>query len=167
MDRQREPQPSTSSQSGIREILSHAMAQLDRIESPQAISQTPARAATGSNTLPSLAQARTVSPQIQSAERLRLFRQFRPMPVNQYTQPGKALRPARKRARVAKWRHEFVCLADKEQDFPPNPIQRAHLLQAGLGSKVLSFLDVDDPDIFHQDLLEAYPKLIEGGGYDY
>ena len=137
-----------SNSNGVRQILSQAIAQLDRIETTEYNSPVPAR---------------TVSPQVQSnsSDRMRLFRQLRP----QYSSGPKSVRPPlKKKLHITKWRHEFVCLADKEQDLPPNPVQRAILLQAGLGSKCISFVECEDPDPFHRDLLGAFPKLIEGGG---
>ena len=52
------------------------------------------------------------------------------------------------------------------QGSPPGPMERGHLMQAGLGAKTLSFMQSTDADDLHYDLLEAFPKLRAGGGYE-
>lgn len=53
-----------------------------------------------------------------------------------------------KRKKIAKWEHDFCCLASTMQDTPPTPMQKAALFQAGLGMKNLHFLDSDDASLF-------------------
>ena len=67
----------------------------------------------------------------------------------------------KKKAKI--WEHQFVCLASKTQCGPPD---RGNLMQAGLGGKTLSFVDTCDAEMFHEDLLDAFPKLRTGGGYE-
>ena len=70
----------------------------------------------------------------------------------------------KKKAKI--WDHHFFCLASKTQCSPPGPIDRGHLMQAGLGGKSLSFMETSDAEMFHEDLLDAFPKLHTGGGYE-
>ena len=70
----------------------------------------------------------------------------------------------KKKAKI--WEHQFVCLASKTQCSPPGPIDCGHLIQAGLGGKTLSFVETSDAEMFHEDLLDAFPKLRTGGGYE-
>jgi len=57
-------------------------------------------------------------------------------------------------------------LASKVQDYSPSPMDRGQLLQAGLGDKNISFVESADAEDLHYDLLEAFPKLKSGGGYE-
>jgi len=45
-------------------------------------------------------------------------------------------------------------------------MDRGQLLQAGLGDKNISFVESADAEDLHYDLLEAFPKLKSGGGYE-
>ena len=45
-------------------------------------------------------------------------------------------------------------------------MDRGHLMQAGLGGKTLNFVESTDAEEFHEDLLETFPKLRTGGGYE-
>ena len=67
-------------------------------------------------------------------------------------------RNMKKKAKI--WEHQFVCLASKTQCSPPGPIDRGHLIQAGLGGKTL---ETSDAEMFHED---AFPKLRTGGEYE-
>ena len=64
------------------------------------------------------------------------------------------------------WEHTFVCLASKVQSSVPGPIDRGRLMQAGLGERLLSFVESDDAEMLHGDLLQGFPKLREAGGYE-
>ena len=64
------------------------------------------------------------------------------------------------------WNHDFICLARNDQDTPPSPMERAKLMQAGLGLKKLTFFEDIDNESFHQELLEAFPNLSEAGGFE-
>lgn len=92
-------------------------------------------------------------------ERLNLFR---PKP---YARAGARGQKGSKK-KIAMWEHDFCCLATTTQDTPPTPLQKAQLFQAGLGMKTLRFLDSSDAGFFHEDILEAFPKLEDAGGYE-
>lgn len=92
-------------------------------------------------------------------ERLSLFQ------PNQRSRSVSSRKPKTTRKRKM-WEHPFVCLASKAQSSPPGPIDRGHLIQAGLGEKLLSFVDIDDAEMLHENLLQAFPRLREGGGYE-
>lgn len=64
------------------------------------------------------------------------------------------------------WEHEFICLADTNQTVPPNPMEKAELINAGLGPKRLSIFEYGEAFEFHDDLLHAFPKLANAGGYE-
>ena len=64
------------------------------------------------------------------------------------------------------WEHTFICLSSKAQSSPPGPMERGRLIQAGLGDKPFSMYESNDAEDLHQDLLEAFPKFIVGGGYE-
>ena len=64
------------------------------------------------------------------------------------------------------WEHTFCCLASRVQESCPSPIDRAHLLQAGLGDKRISIIESADAEDLHFHLLEAFSKLRPGGGYE-
>ena len=64
------------------------------------------------------------------------------------------------------WQHDFLSLANIDQVSPPSPMERAKLMQAGLGLKSLSFPDCCGSDYFHQELIDAFPRLQEAGGYE-
>ena len=40
-----------------------------------------------------------------------------------------------KRCKIIMWEHEFICLADTRQTIPPSPLEKAELINAGLGPK--------------------------------
>ena len=146
--RSRTTERASSSVSHIREtrnILAEAVSRLDRLSNPSS-----------SDGSQSSDQHLRVRQQTRSTERLDLFR---PRP---YT-PFRGQRSKKKRN--ATWLHEFVCLSSATQTVPPSPLERAELMQAGLGLKSISFLDCSDSDMFHRDLLEAFPKSEDGGGY--
>ena len=64
------------------------------------------------------------------------------------------------------WTHRFVCLAHKDQIYAPSREEKESLRVAGLGEKKLVLnkglcaLDV------MSELIKAYPKLAEGGGFE-
>ena len=89
---------------------------------------------------------------------------FRPYNRSRSTSAPKRSRNIKKKAKI--WEHQFFCLAKKTQCSPPGAIDRGHLMQAGLGGKTLSFVETSDAEMFHEDLLDAFPKLRTGGGYE-
>lgn len=74
-------------------------------------------------------------------------------------------RKSRKR-KLQLWEHAFCCLASTDEDSPPSAMERARLMQAGLGEKKLSFMENADAEDIHHDLIETFPKLRMGGGYE-
>ena len=72
-----------------------------------------------------------------------------------------------KKYKIAEWNYTFVCLSKIDANEVPDCIDKAALKLAGLGEKKLSLsMDEADPCVFHQQLLEEYPKLSEAGGYE-
>ena len=66
-----------------------------------------------------------------------------------------------------KWQHTFVCLSQVHQFMPPDTADRVRLVQAGLGEKKISCSLEATAEELHQTLLEAYPRLRNGGGYEF
>ena len=69
----------------------------------------------------------------------------------------------RKASQFKTWTHTFVCLSDPDDDQPPDASERAKLLLAGLGEKKINVVAHGD---IRNDLLEEYPKLRAGGGFE-
>lgn len=59
-----------------------------------------------------------------------------------------------------------MCLASRSQTSPPNAIESAQLIRAGLGPKRLTFFDYDSAMELHETFVSSYPKLVDGGGYE-
>ena len=101
------------------------------------------------------------------SERLQLFR---PRPFSwsssSFSGHGRGSRHSsyKNKRRVATWQHDFVCLARMDTKSPPSPLERGILLQAGLGANRIIFADCHDSEIFHSEILEAFPKLRDAGG---
>ena len=64
------------------------------------------------------------------------------------------------------WTHEFFCLAAKDQCRAPGRAGKFTLQQAGLGRKKLCFSNKAKFAEFRQKIVEAFPKLSEGGGFE-
>ena len=77
-----------------------------------------------------------------------------------------ACAPKSKKKKIAMWQHSFVCLADVGQTRVPAPLEKAKLMQAGLGQRDVAFLEFGGSSEFHLELLEAFPKLKQAGGYE-
>lgn len=60
----------------------------------------------------------------------------------------------------------FVCLAKVNQSYPPNAAERISLSLAGLGEQKVIFEKDGDSKHVHDKLLETFPSLINGGGYE-
>ena len=78
----------------------------------------------------------------------------------------KGNRKKSKKVRLAMWEHEFICLAHCGQKTPPSPMEKAELINAGLGPRKLSLLDFGESWEFHEEISSAFPKLSDGGGYE-
>ena len=72
----------------------------------------------------------------------------------------------RRKTKVPTWTHTFVCLANKDQECIPEASERAELHLAGLGEKKIQLSTDSDANAIHFELLEQFPKLSGGGGYE-
>jgi len=52
-----------------------------------------------------------------------------------------ACAPKSKKKKIAMWQHSFVCLADVRQTRVPAHLEKAKLMQAGLGQRDVAFLE--------------------------
>lgn len=77
-----------------------------------------------------------------------------------------ASRPKSKRKKVNMWTHDFICLAKTGTAKPPSSLETGELLRAGLGKKHLSFFESGTSGEVHEEILQAFPQLSEGGGYE-
>lgn len=66
------------------------------------------------------------------------------------------------------WTHKFVCLSTTNADrVPTSKLGRLALQEAGLGDKTITVPNINcNPGDFRLLLLEAYPKLQSGGGFE-
>lgn len=71
-----------------------------------------------------------------------------------------------KKKKVAMWEKEFICLAYVDQKRCPTPLHKCELIRAGLGVAKLSFFQNSNALEFHEELIEKFPKLRGGGGYE-
>ena len=71
-----------------------------------------------------------------------------------------------KKVKLSLWEHEFVCLALPGQTIPPSPMEKAELINAGLGPKKISLFEYGEAWEFHSELLGAFPQLASAGGYE-
>lgn len=74
--------------------------------------------------------------------------------------------PKTKKKRLSVWTHDFVCLASTAATKPPTSLEAGQLIRADLGKKQLSMMEDGDSTELHSELIDAFPKLQEGGGYD-
>ena len=86
---------------------------------------------------------------------------------NQYMWPTFNLsRPLKKRNKIALWKHNFICLANTYDGLVPSNIAKVNLIRVGLGLKENFSLNGDCSN-FHEEILNAFPKLRDGGGYEF
>lgn len=64
------------------------------------------------------------------------------------------------------WQHDFVCLSSTTDSRVPSNIDKADLIRAGLGLKQLQLFLHGDSSDFYDDIIQAYPKLTMGGGFE-
>lgn len=66
------------------------------------------------------------------------------------------------------WTHKFYCLSGTDQDrVPSSTLEKNALVLADLGEKKVTIPDVDcDIAEFNEALLQAFPKLQYGGGFE-
>ena len=64
------------------------------------------------------------------------------------------------------WTHDFLCLADRYQDYQPTRGQKCELQLAGLGRKKIVFKKDANASAFVAKIEEYFPKLQSCGGFD-
>ncbi|XP_068731710.1 uncharacterized protein [Montipora capricornis] len=64
------------------------------------------------------------------------------------------------------WTHTFICLGRMRDNEVPSNGYKTQLSNASLGEKKITFEKKSSCNHFHEKLLESYPKLKEGGGYE-
>ena len=74
--------------------------------------------------------------------------------------------PKSKKKRLCLWTHDFVCLSKTTDSKAPTSFEAGELLRAGLGKKQLSLMEDGDSTDVHAEIMAAFPKLKEGGGYE-
>ena len=79
---------------------------------------------------------------------------------------GKNESKSTKKKRLSMWTHDFVCLANTACTKPPTSLHAGELLRAGLGRKQLTMFGFGDSSDFHSEIMNAFPDLKEGGGYE-
>nr|XP_046267505.1 uncharacterized protein LOC124071110 [Scatophagus argus] len=76
-------------------------------------------------------------------------------------------RPGAQARRIFSYTHVFCCVADHRADSVSSVGMKADLLAAGLGEQRVTFSgSPSDPMVITNKLLEVYPKLQEGGGFE-
>ena len=68
------------------------------------------------------------------------------------------------------WKHRFICLAYIDQTrMPTTDAEKDELLEAGLGEKEVEFVFSDDMDFdgIKEVLFQAFPRLEDGGGFQF
>lgn len=73
---------------------------------------------------------------------------------------------SKKPKRLVMWKRHFVCLALTGQNYVPGSVEKAELINSGLGCKQLTFFEHGSSWEFHDELVEAFPKLENAGGYE-
>lgn len=71
-----------------------------------------------------------------------------------------------KKKKLNMWSHDFVCLASTTAHKPPSSLETADLIRAGLGRKQLALFETDDGCDVHSEIMNAFPRLKDGGGYE-
>ncbi|XP_078325058.1 uncharacterized protein LOC144622710 [Crassostrea virginica] len=64
------------------------------------------------------------------------------------------------------WTHKFCRLGGPNEDEVPDKPMKRILIEAGLGEKKLVLVKNKDAEYLRDALLEYYPKLKDGGGYE-
>ena len=149
--------------SNTRQLLNQAVEQLEQLSRSGQNVQAPGSSSGSSSTSTSAPGPLTSTPYPYKFERLNIFRGN----TRRYMQDsGYRSSQSKKQKRVPMWQHEFVCLSMTDSCNTPSPLERAELKRADLGSKNISIrLDGNVQD-FHEDLLKAFPKLANAGGYE-
>ena len=106
----------------------------------------------GPSRFPQLQPSSTSEPHRAREERRALFAGKRP----------KAKRPRR----METWKRCFVCLCSVGQDYVPGAVEKAELQNSGLGTKQITFFERGSSWELHEELIQAFPKLENAGGYE-
>ena len=73
-----------------------------------------------------------------------------------------------KKKKCVTWTQKFVCLATTNMKRVPNAPYKCLLEAAGFGEKKVVISDVEcSTSEFHDQLVESYPKLAIGGGFEF
>ena len=64
------------------------------------------------------------------------------------------------------WEHTLVCLPSTTQCSPPGPHEPWLSVASWTRRKDIEFFDSNDAEMLYEDLLEAFPKLCAGRGYE-
>ena len=64
------------------------------------------------------------------------------------------------------WSRQFICLSEKGHNHVPSATERINLLLAGLGEKKIQFPAEGNAAEVHESIMEAFPALESGGGYE-
>ena len=68
--------------------------------------------------------------------------------------------------KLVTWTHDFICIANTNQDKSPTALERSQLITAGLGKKSLNMLECGDSADLHADIIDAFLQLADAGGYE-
>ena len=73
---------------------------------------------------------------------------------------------AKKPRRLQLWKKMFVCLSSVSHNCVPGSVEKAGLLNSGLGSKHITLYEHGSSWELHEELVKAFPKLEGAGGYE-
>ena len=62
--------------------------------------------------------------------------------------------------------HDFICLAKTDQSKAASAFEKYELIAAWLGKKCIRLPEDGYSAELHADLIDAFPKLMDGGGYE-
>ncbi|XP_019856540.1 PREDICTED: uncharacterized protein LOC105314041 isoform X2 [Amphimedon queenslandica] len=79
---------------------------------------------------------------------------------------GKSSLQNKAKRKITLWTHSFICLSSTDTCRPPTSMQMAELMRAGLGRKELHIIDGGDSSDVHSEIIYAFPKLRDAGGYE-
>lgn len=71
------------------------------------------------------------------------------------------------RTKRNQWTHKFCCLAEKDACRMPSPEDELKLRAAGLAEREITLNRGWSASLLHEKLSETYPKLHDGGGYEF
>ncbi|XP_064389314.1 uncharacterized protein LOC135337323 isoform X2 [Halichondria panicea] len=80
-------------------------------------------------------------PQFMSSRRGLSLPTRRPPWMSEYGQKTGTGKKKSKKVKLSMWEHEFICLANVDQSIPPTPMEKADLINAGLGPKKICLFE--------------------------